>query len=69
MITFHSPTNIIVTKRSYFPKESKKSEKKEKSPNNSYNNKKNSSNFYNNSTLSLSSLKLKSNSRKKMIKI
>ena len=64
MITFHSPTNIIVTKRSYFQKERKKSEKKEKSSNNYYN-KNNSSTFYNKSTLSLSSLKLKSNSRKK----
>ena len=65
MITFHSPTNIIVTKRSYFQKERKKSEKKEKFSYNFYNNKNNSSTFYNKSTLSLSSLKLNSNSRKK----
>lgn len=67
MIKFHSPPNIIITKRSYVSTHSKNSEKKEKVSNKFFkdNYKINSNNYFNKNTLSLTNLKLKSKSKKK----
>lgn len=66
MITFHSPSNIIVTKRSNYSNNSKNSDKKEKTSNNFYLNNNINNTIFHKTTLSLTSLKLKSKSKKKV---
>ena len=61
MITFQNANNIIITKRSNYSSQTKKTIQKEKN-NNQYKNSNN--NYFNKNTLSLTSLKLKSKSKK-----
>ena len=62
MITFQNTNNIIITKRSNYSSQTKKSGIKEKANIQYKNNNKN--NYFNKNTLSLTSLKLKSKSKK-----
>ena len=64
MITFQSSNNIIITKRSNYSSLTKNSDKKEKTSNNFYKTKNKQNILFNKTTLSLSSLKLKSKSNK-----
>ena len=62
MITFQNPNNIIITKRSNYSSQTKKTILKEKTNTQYKNNNKN--NYFNKNTLSLTSLKFKSKSKK-----
>ena len=64
MLTFQSSNNIIITKRSNYSSLPKNSDKKEKTSNNFYKTKNKQNYLFNKTTLSLSTLKLKSKSNK-----